>query len=362
MPETRKWRLVSIVWGDRYLDLFRRISLPSLASPGNLPALARNTEVSYQILTAPEDVSKIESWPIIKHLRNYASITIEGRIWSGDKADLPGSDSAEKYDLWSDACNKTLAEAYKDKAWWMLWSPDSIFSDGFLERMNEIADTGVNVISVGCHQVVQRTPFLESLGSLADNDTGQPLTLTKRELAALSLKHFHPGMRRNIFNFNELSIWLAVLYFPVPQEGLLVHLYHIPPTAFFQREPMQIDEGDTFDLMFTEKLIKSWDDVYYSRDTDDLCAANLTEDDFEMPWSDEGPTQRLVTRFICKHTHELHREAALIPTYWHHGDMTRERWEKVEELGQNIISFMNATYRENYIEGQGDPEWLKGKP
>jgi hypothetical protein len=53
----------------------RQVMLPTLLSPGNLPALCRRFPVRYRIATTPADRGRIEAWPIFAHLT--ATVQIE---------------------------------------------------------------------------------------------------------------------------------------------------------------------------------------------------------------------------------------------------------------------------------------------
>ena len=48
-----KIRLVTVVWGREFVDIFLRIGLRSLLAEGNAPALARAHQVTYTIYTTP---------------------------------------------------------------------------------------------------------------------------------------------------------------------------------------------------------------------------------------------------------------------------------------------------------------------
>ncbi len=50
-----KIRLVTVVWGREFVEIFLRIGLRTLLAEGNAPALARAHQVTYTIYTTPED-------------------------------------------------------------------------------------------------------------------------------------------------------------------------------------------------------------------------------------------------------------------------------------------------------------------
>src|ERR1700730_12401232 len=60
--------LNTCVWGEWHLDVMRRVMLPTLLSPGNLPTLSRHVATRYRIATTPAGRERIEAWPIFTHL------------------------------------------------------------------------------------------------------------------------------------------------------------------------------------------------------------------------------------------------------------------------------------------------------
>src|SRR5271155_2415893 len=72
------WKRVDIatcVWGEWHLNAMRRVMIPTLLSPGNLPAICRRFPTRYRIATTPSDRERIESWPIFSQLK--AAVEIE---------------------------------------------------------------------------------------------------------------------------------------------------------------------------------------------------------------------------------------------------------------------------------------------
>jgi hypothetical protein len=49
----RSISVTTSVWGDWHLGVMRRVTLPALLSPGNLPAMSRRMHACYRIATTP---------------------------------------------------------------------------------------------------------------------------------------------------------------------------------------------------------------------------------------------------------------------------------------------------------------------
>ena len=69
MPERLKARLLTAVWGERYIREFAQISLPSFLAPGNIPALAESVELEVVILTTKSSVSAFQNEPAFLRLQ-----------------------------------------------------------------------------------------------------------------------------------------------------------------------------------------------------------------------------------------------------------------------------------------------------
>src|SRR5262245_49033107 len=69
-----KIRLVTVVWGREFVEVFLRIGLRSLLAEGNAPALARAHQVTYTIYTTPEDRQRLEAEPAFTRLREALNV------------------------------------------------------------------------------------------------------------------------------------------------------------------------------------------------------------------------------------------------------------------------------------------------
>ena len=52
--------LVSVLWGENYIDLFCRITIKSLLAESNLPALVSKVKLHYFIYTTREAIESIQ--------------------------------------------------------------------------------------------------------------------------------------------------------------------------------------------------------------------------------------------------------------------------------------------------------------
>ena len=69
---TLKLRVLTVVWGREFVDRFLQITLRSLASVNNLPALAARFDLVYELIAPQIDIDYIENQPIYRALAERA--------------------------------------------------------------------------------------------------------------------------------------------------------------------------------------------------------------------------------------------------------------------------------------------------
>ena len=63
------------VWGEKFINDFFQLSLPSLLAPGNMPALVANFKTRFVVLTAARDVPLFESNKNFQKLKELCDVT-----------------------------------------------------------------------------------------------------------------------------------------------------------------------------------------------------------------------------------------------------------------------------------------------
>lgn len=64
------------VWGSEYIRKWATWSLPTLLAPGNLPAVADEFDVDFQVVTTQDSALTIENMTMLGELRKYCNCTI----------------------------------------------------------------------------------------------------------------------------------------------------------------------------------------------------------------------------------------------------------------------------------------------
>src|SRR4051794_30387325 len=70
VPEVQKLKIkfLTVIWGDRYIEEFAQVSLPSYLAEGNLPALAQDSDIEVLVLTAENSRRKFDEEPAFRRL------------------------------------------------------------------------------------------------------------------------------------------------------------------------------------------------------------------------------------------------------------------------------------------------------
>ena len=74
MTERLKTKFLMVIWGERYIEEFARVSLPSYLAPGNLPALARETDLEVLVMTSSGSETTFENEPTFAKVRSLCPV------------------------------------------------------------------------------------------------------------------------------------------------------------------------------------------------------------------------------------------------------------------------------------------------
>ena len=74
MIEKFKVKFLTVIWGDRYIEEFARVALPSYLAACNLPALATETDLEALVSTSRDSCQKFEEEPVFAKLRRLCPV------------------------------------------------------------------------------------------------------------------------------------------------------------------------------------------------------------------------------------------------------------------------------------------------
>jgi hypothetical protein len=177
-------RLLTTVWGERYIEEYTQVSLPSLLAPGNLPALVQATNLEVLIMTAAASTGSFERHEAFRILRSICPvrfIAIDDLITTGN---------------YGVTLTLAFARGIADSGdrqtdtYFVFMNSDFVLADGsFRTLAHRIAAGAPCVLTASLRANAEAT--LPSLRRAVDPATKQ-LAVPPRELVRLALDNLHP--------------------------------------------------------------------------------------------------------------------------------------------------------------------------
>lgn len=214
-----------VVWGRQYCDYMLDYLLPSLLSPGNLPALAAD-EIEFVVSSTKADWAYISGTPIMRVLERYARPVFQ---------EIPDYDPAVSAPLHMGHGHRLATEyAYARKAYLCLLTPDLVLSDGTLAEVQRRAFGGSKIVLVAALRFGTE-PFLAQLDAYlgckdalgrGGTNTGKPLP--PRELTRMALASLHSETEEyewdKSYFLSHGPIAPAAVFWRVPRgRGIVLH-------------------------------------------------------------------------------------------------------------------------------------------
>ncbi len=178
-----KVKFLTVVWGEAYIKRFCSLSLPSFMAPGNLPSLAKNTELEVVIMTCETDRAYFERNVSFLSLRDLCSV----RFVSID--DLMGSTVygvtlTLAYARPIIACGEDMLNTH-----FIFMNADFVLADGSLRSLSHHIHAGRSIVLGPSYRAIAEE-VEPTLGALV-NKTSGVLEIAPRDLVRLSLPNPH---------------------------------------------------------------------------------------------------------------------------------------------------------------------------
>ena len=171
------------MWGERYIDRFCSLSLPSFISPGNLPSLADGADLEVVILTREADRSYFEMNLAFRQLRGICSVrfvAIDDLITNG----VYGVTLTLAYARPIIACGEDMLNTH-----FVFMNADFVLADGSLRSLLRHIQDGRSIVLGPSYRAIAEMvePTLEALV----DDESAILNIAPRDLVRMSLPHPH---------------------------------------------------------------------------------------------------------------------------------------------------------------------------
>lgn len=321
------FHIITVVWGDAYVDLFLDFALPNQLTPGNLLFFAgRWEQVTYKILTTSADAQRIKAAPIF--VRLSAAVPIEFML-------IDDADRSNTHGGLTECHRRAIKAADAQEAALIFLSPDSIWSDGTFRRLVEIAESGKRAVFTAGIRVTKES-FIPAYQAATARAAPDSAPLAPRQLVALALPHLHPFTRTLFWDDPEIFYFPSNLYWRVGDEGFLARCFHIHPLLVHpvRRGLLPVSTIDDDYLMLA---CPDPEDFYVVEDSDDLVG-------FEISRADHFGTMHLKKRSVTDvafwaryHATPHHLSLAQKKLRFHQCDCS-EAWRAVAEASDRVLA------------------------
>ena len=345
----RAFYFIIVLWGKRFRDYFLDLCLPTLLSPGNLPALATAQQSKFLIWTRPDDWAAMRDAQIFRLLEQYVE---------------PVFNEIDPCPAGVAACvhmgvghRGGLEMAYEHKAYPFVLQPDSIFSDGTIRRLQELAKEGVQLALVPALRFAEE-PFFENLEQLGiaphrKGGVAEPITLSSRQLAHAALNSLHSETMTYEWDAPYFFGTPSAVWWRVPgQDGIVVHSFSWAALLMdFTAVPMHDTstfDGWTIDGDYVHRNLGDIQKIYLVIDSDEMFIASWAPSaDKPYPLAPQPALQwRLIGELIRKARFRnwfynglldpFRREIFFHGARWHSLPID-DRWPPVERRALTIL-------------------------
>jgi tetratricopeptide (TPR) repeat protein len=180
---TLRLRILTVVWGREFVDRFLNLTLRSLASENNLPALAAKFDLVYEVVAPQGDISYVQQHDIYRDLA--PRVRFDFRPFQTSHIDTKNSMS--HWTLW----NQAIERAKTDDVYIITVAADHVFADGAMSRWAELFEQGYLAIYCPGMQVVAETTEAELERDFAGSTV---VSLPRDKMFSIMFRHFHPVM------------------------------------------------------------------------------------------------------------------------------------------------------------------------
>jgi hypothetical protein len=210
----RRCVFTTAVWGDWHREIFLNSNLPTMLSPGNLPALSAGVDCQYLVYTTPQDALKMS--------RNRAFQRLQGIVPVSLKLFTP-SKTKNIFNLHHEIWRKATKHARRQQAFILLMPPDVAWADGSFARLRSVLTSGKRAIFMTYPRVVSET-IVPTLAERFPRDAAEAMTVPAKDLTALAITHIHPLMAAYNRAATHFPIHPEMILWPIEGDGFLLRL------------------------------------------------------------------------------------------------------------------------------------------
>jgi hypothetical protein len=188
-----KVRIITIVWGQRYLDELLDITLPAVLAPGNLPYLAARFDCEFVLVTEEHFFRYIQRQSVFATIAAHCPVRL-----------IHLDDLVVSRQMYGHSLTHALHRGFEDlgdaviDTYLVFFNSDFVIADGSFRALAAAIESGERLIFAPSYCVFEEGAS-QTLKDRVDPASGI-LSMPPREMAALALRHRHYTVRGKTIN------------------------------------------------------------------------------------------------------------------------------------------------------------------
>lgn len=347
-PAPQSVKLLLPVWGYEYVRDFLECSLPTLLSPGNVPAVAAALASEFVLLTGADDQAFIREHPNFKRL----AAVCDTRIVAIDHFITDGNYSTTVTLAYAEAVRE-VGEAMLDTCFFFLVG-DYIMADGSLANALKRMQHGASAIVVGNFQIAREDalPWLQDQLS----STKQSLALPPRQMMRWALNHLHPSTLANTVNVPFSHNFHTNRLFWRVDGNTMIGRFYLMHMLCVRPEKTEFVIGASCDYSFIPEMCPSGN-VEAITDSDEYLVVEMQPRLHEAQFLRSGPLRpRALARSLNDWTTQAHRENVRHRIVFHAGDLPQQL-DSAQEKSDAFLEQVEQHLKRKPLPYRGHPYW-----
>lgn len=329
--------VTTAVWGDDYIRMFAECSAASLLAPGNLPRLAKGSEITWQVIAPERDLEYLRQSSAAAPLRELCAIE-EISFESLGLSKIPRGMNLGKYNFLSELQNRAIKSSLAHDAIVFNYA-DFVWSDGSLSRcIDRMQSEPIDALMSFCLPVDLQAGK-RALDSYREPDAPHRLVLSPRACAGVAIDNLHREARLRIWDGDEFTTAPTYMLWRAGSEGLVVRSYHLTALAL-RVKPEDSDyvrgiRAGTLDGHFSAIVAERWPYTIVGN-SDEALVFSLYHTTLNTELS--GPVTRDDAIYLSLvHTTHAQRRMANTPILIKRDYRDAELWERVIEQSAQLV-------------------------
>ena len=344
-------KFLTVIWGERYVDEFARVALPSFMAPGNLPALAKGRDLEILIMTTRASQPVFERQQAFEKLKQIAPVRfiyIDDLVTSGNYGvTLTYAYARGVMDSGDAQTNTTF----------VFMNADFVLADGSLGHLRQKIETGHPCI-MSASLRARSEPVLPRLIEAVDPKTGL-LVMPPRPMVDIAMGALHPTVIGKTVSQNLMSCSTNNQFYWQVDETTLLGRYHLIFMLSISPESPLTKVNSYCDYGFVPEMVPSGK-FHVIGDSDEFFMLELapTHQEREFLYCGKTPMSEIASALSLWTTKE-HRKFATADTVFHSRDLP-PGLSKVRQQAEDFVSRLQSMMRRDPVTHVDHYYWVSG--